>query len=439
MALAYSDLRHYEDAQDAVAAAIVKICTKIADLQQPERIVSWMQSIVRNEARQLHRRRRCVELGLLEDDAVDPHYDHTQYTHIQLRLDIETALDRLPRQQARVLRLHYLKDLSVVETAQTIQEPGASISPGQVKMLLMRGRRNLALQMEGYDNMNSEQKAKPFDSEASKPSRRAIVLHTDLSKNVLSAIEGDLAKERLSVDIVSSKQLGDFRTNVLILRDLLAKYDMLILDEYVDGSPAIEFVMLCKGFSETSQIDTTVLHSGTSDVFTACAYYAAGVKRLIDKDNIAASGSFRPYHIPWDMFNDEAKNIIAAAQSEAAALQDDYVSTEHLLLGLLNRPDSRGAQILAATSRVGLSQIKDEVKRRVALGAGHTAGDVKLTPGAMNVIDYAADEAWYLRCAYIGSEHMLLGMIRDTGRMAGSVLSEFSVELSAVREKAGQS
>ena len=94
---------------------------------------------------------------------------------------------------------------------------------------------------------------------------------------------------------------------------------------------------------------------------------------------------------------------------------------------------------MAATSRVGLSQLKDEVRRRTALGAGHPAGDVKLTPGAMNVIDYAADEAWYLRCAYIGSEHILLGMVRDTGRMAGSILSEFRVELIAVRERAGQS
>src|SRR5437016_7488850 len=111
-ALAYAELRHYEDAQDAVAGALLQICRHVTELREPERVRAWMQSIVRNEARRLRRGAGASTLRLEDTDATA---DDTGLS--LLRLDIERALCRLPGDQARVSRMFYLADLSIAEIA----------------------------------------------------------------------------------------------------------------------------------------------------------------------------------------------------------------------------------------------------------------------------------------------------------------------------------
>src|SRR6266568_5341293 len=93
--LAYAELRHYEDAQDAVASALLQICTHIQELREPARVREWMQSIVRNEIRRLRRGRRAPVMSLEEADG---HVEED--TPSLLRLDIERALRQLPGNQA---------------------------------------------------------------------------------------------------------------------------------------------------------------------------------------------------------------------------------------------------------------------------------------------------------------------------------------------------
>jgi DNA-directed RNA polymerase specialized sigma24 family protein len=106
---AYADLGHYDDAQDAVAAALVKVCTSIQHLHDPMLIVPWIRAIVRNEARMLRRRQPhpllCLEDADGLEDAGGLEDDTDQWL---LRLEIEQALRELPGQQARALRLFYL-------------------------------------------------------------------------------------------------------------------------------------------------------------------------------------------------------------------------------------------------------------------------------------------------------------------------------------------
>src|SRR5438309_8024165 len=100
--LAYAELRHYEDAQDAVAAALLQVCLHVGELRQPERIRAWMQSIVRNEA---HRLRRGCGTSLLRLEEAEGQTDSAEPS--LLLLDIERALQRLPGNQAEAMRLFY--------------------------------------------------------------------------------------------------------------------------------------------------------------------------------------------------------------------------------------------------------------------------------------------------------------------------------------------
>ncbi|MCA1596836.1 MAG: hypothetical protein LC772_10495, partial [Chloroflexi bacterium] len=110
-AQAYADLRHYEDAQDAVAAALLQICLHVHELRDPALAASWMRSIVRNETRRLRRRAGDPAASLEELDLAAPVADEA------LKLDVEQALTRVPRDQARALTLFYLKNLPVREIA----------------------------------------------------------------------------------------------------------------------------------------------------------------------------------------------------------------------------------------------------------------------------------------------------------------------------------
>ena len=147
-ALAYAELRHYEDAQDAVAAALLQICLHVGELREPERARQWMYRITRNEARLILRRRAGAPLRLeAEDD--DRHAGFQQRAAAPsadaslLRLDIERALRQLPREEARAVALFYLAGLSVRDIAARLGRP-----EGTIKRWLHGGRQRLASEME---------------------------------------------------------------------------------------------------------------------------------------------------------------------------------------------------------------------------------------------------------------------------------------------------
>ena len=136
----------------------------------------------------------------------------------------------------------------------------------------------------------------------------------------------------------------------------------------------------------------------------------------------------------WQRFTERARKVVFYAQEEAGRLGENYVSTEHLLLGLVRENDSVAARIL---DRIGVSlgRIRSEIERQVARGDGRLGQDMQLTPRAKRVIDLAYDEARQLNNNYIGTEHLLLGLIREGEGLAGRVLSKLGVDLERTRRE----
>jgi len=136
----------------------------------------------------------------------------------------------------------------------------------------------------------------------------------------------------------------------------------------------------------------------------------------------------------WQRFTERARRVVFFAQEEAGRLGENYVSTEHLLLGLVRENDSVAARILDRLG-VSLGRIRSEIERQVTRGDGRLGQDMQLTPRAKRVIDLAYDEARQLNNNYIGTEHLLLGLIREGEGLAGRVLAKLGRDLERTRRE----
>lgn len=129
----------------------------------------------------------------------------------------------------------------------------------------------------------------------------------------------------------------------------------------------------------------------------------------------------------WQRFTQRARALVFFAQEEAGKLGENYVSTEHLLLGLVREDDSTACTVLKRMN-VPLDRIRGEVEKQVDRGEGRLGQDMQLTPRAKRVIDLAYDDARSLNNDYIGTEHLLLGMIREGEGLAATILTKLGVE-----------
>jgi len=136
----------------------------------------------------------------------------------------------------------------------------------------------------------------------------------------------------------------------------------------------------------------------------------------------------------WQRFTERARKVVFYAQEEAQKFGEGYVSTEHLLLGLVRETDSVAARVLDRLG-VSLSRIRSEVEKQLPRGEARQSQDMTLTPRAKRVIDLAYDEARNLNNNYIGTEHLLLGLIREGDGLAGRVLAKLGVELERARRE----
>jgi ATP-dependent Clp protease ATP-binding subunit ClpA len=134
----------------------------------------------------------------------------------------------------------------------------------------------------------------------------------------------------------------------------------------------------------------------------------------------------------WQRFTERARKVVFFAQEEAGRLGENYVSTEHLLLGLIRENDTVAARILDKMG-VSLGRVRSEIERRITRGNGRLGQDMQLTPQAKRAMDLAHNEALQLTNAYIGTEHLLLGLIREGDGMAAQVLADFGIFLEAAR------
>lgn len=135
----------------------------------------------------------------------------------------------------------------------------------------------------------------------------------------------------------------------------------------------------------------------------------------------------------WQRFSERARKVVFYAQEEAQTFGEGYVSTEHLLLGLLRDGDNLACCCLTEMG-VSTIRVRAEVEAQLPRGDPRPTQDMTLTPRAKRVIDLAYAEARDLTNNYIGTEHLLLGLVREGDGLAGRVLAKLGVKLDACRQ-----
>ena len=262
-AVAYSELRNYHDAHDAVSSAVLRICLCVDGLRDEAHARGWMRRIVLNEVCKLALRNpRCAAIP--DDLPTDEHLSDAG----ALRLDIDLALRRLPRDNARVLSLFYLGGVSINEIARRTERP-----VGTIKRWLHDGRRRLAKELEDYAPMKSSIKATLFSSDL--PPETVDLIRQAL----LDSGFGDVSVMAEMPGLVRS---GAGDGSEFHLPDGLRETKFVILDEQVGGRSAFELWAMLKAAAESADITSGILLSRPSDN-TIFAAWAAGFDLCLGK------------------------------------------------------------------------------------------------------------------------------------------------------------
>jgi excisionase family DNA binding protein len=132
-------------------------------------------------------------------------------------------------------------------------------------------------------------------------------------------------------------------------------------------------------------------------------------------------------------FTKRARTVLELAQDEAHRLEHDYIGTEHILLGLVREGDGVAARVLRDRG-IDLSTLRNAVESVIGRGEHEGAGELNLTPRAKKVLELSIHEADVLDHSYIGTEHLLLGLLHEGEGVAARVLKEFGVALSSTRD-----
>jgi hypothetical protein len=134
----------------------------------------------------------------------------------------------------------------------------------------------------------------------------------------------------------------------------------------------------------------------------------------------------------FDKFTERARRVLTYAQEEAKSFNHNYIGTEHLLLGLIREGGGVAAKVLRSLG-VELDKVRSQVEFIIGRGDRMIAGEIGLTPRSKKVIELAVDEARRLGHRYIGTEHLLLGLVREGEGVAAGVLESLGVGLERVR------
>jgi ATP-dependent Clp protease ATP-binding subunit ClpC len=136
----------------------------------------------------------------------------------------------------------------------------------------------------------------------------------------------------------------------------------------------------------------------------------------------------------FERFTDPARRVVVLAQEEARLVNHNYIGTEHLLLGLIHEGEGVASQALTSIG-ISLEDVRREVHEIIGRGSEAQAGHVPFTPRAKKVLELSLREALQLGHNYIGTEHLLLGLVREGEGVAAQVLVKMGATLSAVRSR----
>ncbi len=136
----------------------------------------------------------------------------------------------------------------------------------------------------------------------------------------------------------------------------------------------------------------------------------------------------------FERFTDRARRVIVLAQEEARMLNHNYIGTEHLLLGLVREGEGVAAKALEAMD-ISLNGVREQVQEIIGEGSHAPSGHIPFTPRAKKVLEFSLREALQLGHNYIGTEHILLGLIREGEGVAAQVLGKLGADLGGVRQQ----
>ncbi|MDO8750503.1 MAG: ATP-dependent Clp protease ATP-binding subunit, partial [Dehalococcoidia bacterium] len=136
----------------------------------------------------------------------------------------------------------------------------------------------------------------------------------------------------------------------------------------------------------------------------------------------------------FEKFSERARRVLSLAQEEAQRFNHNYIGTEHILLGLVRETDGVAARVLTSLN-VELTKVRSAVEFIIGRGERPSPGEIGLTPRAKKVIELAVDEARRLNHHYIGTEHLLIGLMREGEGVAAGVLESLGVTLDKVRSE----
>ncbi|MGH2712271.1 MAG: Clp protease N-terminal domain-containing protein, partial [Actinomycetota bacterium] len=136
----------------------------------------------------------------------------------------------------------------------------------------------------------------------------------------------------------------------------------------------------------------------------------------------------------FERFTDRARRVVVLAQEEARMLNHNYIGTEHILLGLIHEGEGVAAKALESLG-ISLEAVRSQVEEIIGQGQSAPTGHIPFTPRAKKVLELSLREALQLGHNYIGTEHILLGLIREGEGVAAQVLQKLGADLNRVRQQ----
>ena len=136
----------------------------------------------------------------------------------------------------------------------------------------------------------------------------------------------------------------------------------------------------------------------------------------------------------FERFSDRARRVIVLAQEEARMLNHNYIGTEHILLGLIHESEGVAAKALESLG-ISLDAVRQQVEEIIGQGQQAPSGHIPFTPRAKKVLELSLRESLQLGHGYIGTEHILLGLLREGDGVAAQVLVKLGADLNRVRQQ----
>jgi ATP-dependent Clp protease ATP-binding subunit ClpC len=136
----------------------------------------------------------------------------------------------------------------------------------------------------------------------------------------------------------------------------------------------------------------------------------------------------------FERYTERARQVVVLAQDEARALKHNYIGTEHILLGLLREEEGLAARVLESLA-ITVEEVRAQVARIVGQGDEVTTGQIPFTPRAKKVLELALGEARSLGHNHIGTEHILLGLVRENEGVGARILLDFGAGAEKIRNE----